>query len=278
MKTLKPFSLLALLAMLIGGLAASPAHAQEYKEAYNAAIEAANAQNYDTAHDEFARAANLARQEGDNEIAQRAARNAAIIDYNHGKQLVDRERFEESLAHFNSGIQLFPQYSNNYLGKAAALKKLDRTDEMIAAYQDLIAYGERNNDSEAVSRGQAGIRDHFGFLASSALARRSEPSASDAREALGYLDELEALLEPDADTYFYRATANNALGNYDEAIRLADQALEIHRGSRTDAAKIHFVKGEALLYSGDTAAAKESFVNSSFGSYRSLSEHYLETL
>lgn len=278
MKTLKSFSLLALLAVLIGGLSASPALAQEYKEAYNAAIEAARAQDYDTAHDAFARAANLASQEGDSEIAERAARNAAIIDYNLGNQLRKSENFEQALAHFESGIELYPQYSNNYLGKALALKKLERPDDAIAAYQALITFGEENGDSQAVSEGEEGIREYYTFLASSALGRRAEPSGADAREALGYLDELEELLEPTADTYFYRATAQSALGNYDEAIQLSNQALEIHRGSRTDAAKIHFVRGEALMYSGDTSAAKEAFQNATFGSYKSLAEHYLETL
>ncbi len=278
MKTLRPFALLALIAVLIGGLTAIPALAQEYKEAYNAAIEAAKANDYTTAHDAFARAANLAAQEGDNEIAGRAAKNAAIIDYNLGKQLVDNESFDEALSRFNSGIELFPQYSKNYLGKALALKKLERPEDAVQAYQDLIAYGEENGDSDAVREGQQGIRDYYVFLASSALGRRAEPSAADAREALEYLDQLEEILEPDADTYYYRATANNALGNYEEAIALADQALEIHRGSRSDAAKIHFVKGEALMYAGETVAAKESFQNATYGSYKSLAEHYLETL
>lgn len=278
MKTFKSFSLLALLAVLLGGLVATPALAQEYKEAYNEAIEAAKAQNYTAAHEAFSRAARLAQQEGDSEIADRAGRNAAIIDYNLGKQLVEQENYEPALQRFNSGIELYPQYANNYLGKALALKRLDRTEDVIAAYQELITYGEENQNTEAVREGEAGMRDYYIFLASSALGRRAEPSAADAREAIGYLDELEERLDPDADSYFYRAVANNALGNYDEAVRLADQALEVHRGSRTDAAKIYFIKGEALMYRGETAAAKESFQNATFGSYKSLAEHYLETL
>ncbi|MEX0821555.1 MAG: hypothetical protein WD021_05375 [Rhodothermales bacterium] len=278
MKTVKAVSLLALLAVLIGGLSASPALAQEYKEAYNAAIEAAQGQDYATAHGEFARAAELAAQEGDSEIAQRAARNAAIIDYNLGKQLVENENYQEAVERFDSGIEIFPQYANNYLGKARALKGLDQPEDVIAAYQELITFGEENNNADALRQGQAGLRDYYVFLASSALGRRAEPAASDAREALEYLDELEQQLEPDADTYFYRAVAHNALGNYDEAIALTDQALEVHRGSRTDAAKIHFIRGEALMYSGETAAAKESFQNATYGNYKSLAEHYIETL
>lgn len=278
MQTLKRSSFVILLAFLIGGISASPVFAQAYKEAYNAGIESAKAKNYDEAYSQFTEAAQLAQQEGDADIAQRASKVAAQIDYNLGKQLVQNEDFEGALERFETGIELYPQYSNNYLGKALALKKLERDMDAIGAYEELITFGEENNDSDAVQAGEEGIREHFIFLASSALGRQAEPSASDAREALGYLEQLQEYLEADADTYFYMAAANNSLGNYNEAIQFADQALEMHRGSRTDAAKIYFVKGEALMYDGSTAAAKEAFQNATFGSYKSLAEHYLETL
>lgn len=278
MHMLKRSSFVILLALLVGGISASPVFAQTYKEAYNAGIEAAKARNYDEAYSHFTEAAQGARQEGDSDIAERASKVAAQIDYNLGKQLVQNERFDDALERFETGIELYPQYANNYLGKALALKKLERDEDAIAAYQELITYGEENGDSEAIQKGQAGIREHYVFLASSALGRRAEPSASDAREALGYLENLQEYVEADADTYFYMAAANNTLGNYDQAIELADRALEMHRGSRTDAAKIYFVKGEALMYGGNTAAAKEAFENATYGSYKSLAEHYLETL
>lgn len=270
--------LAVLLAVLIGGINTTPALAQDYKEKYNAAIEAAKAKDYQTAYTAFNEAATLASDAGDNEIAQRALKVAAQIDYNTGKQLVANEDFNAALQRFEQGIELFPEYSNNYSGKALALKKLERDDDAIQAYQDLIDYGNENSDPQAIREGETGIREHYIYLASSALGRSSEPSASDAREAIGYIESLQEHVEPDSDVYFYLAAANHALGNYDEAIQYADQALEMHSGSRSDAAKIHFVKGEALMYSGNTAAAKEAFRSASFGSYKSLSEHYLETL
>lgn len=277
-KLFRSLSFVVLLAFLVGGFATSPAFAQEYKEAYNAAIEAAKAKSYDKAYTEFTRAAKLADAADDSDVAQRARKVAAQIDYNTGKQLVAAEKFDEGLKRFEQGIKLYPSYSRNYVGKALALKKLQRDDDAIQAYQDLIAYGEENNDTEAVREGQKAIRDHYVYLASSALGRRSEPSASDAREALEHLEKLEEFADPDADVVFYRAAAQNALGEYAKAIELADQALEMHRGSKSDAAKIHFVKGEALMYNGNTEAAKEAFRNATFGSYKSLAEHYLETL
>lgn len=278
MQTVKRSSFVILVAILVGGISASPLFAQEYKEAYNAGIEAAKAKNYTEAYSHFTNAAQLARQDGDSDVANRASKVAAQIDYNLGKQDLQNEDAEGALKRFETGIGLYPQYSNNYLGKALALKKMGRDEDAIGAYEELIAYGKENNDSDAVQEGEQGIRDHYIFLASSALGRQAEPSASQAREAVGYLEQLQEYVEADADTYFYLAAAHNSLGSYDEAISFADQALEMHRGSRTDAAKIYFVKGEALMYGGNTAAAKEAFQNATYGSYKSLAEHYLETL
>lgn len=277
-KLSKSFSFAVLLALLVGGFTASDAFAQEYKEAYNTAIEAAKAKDYNKAYTEFTRAAKLADQADDNDVAQRARKVAAQIDYNTGKQLVAAEKYDQGLKRFEQGIKLFPSYAKNYVGKATALKKLERDEDAIKAYQELIAFGEENNDTQAVREGKDAIRDHYVYLASSALGRRSEPSASDAREALTHLEKVQEFVEADADVIFYQAAAHNALGDYAQAIALADKALEMHRGSKTDAAKIHFIKGEALMYNGDTAAAKEAFRNATFGSYKSLAEHYLETL
>ncbi len=58
----------------------------------------------------------------------------------------------------------------------------------------------------------------------------------------------------------------------------ADQALELHRGSRSDKAKIYFVKGESLVGLGDSDGAKEAFQNAAVGTYRASAQHYLETL
>ena len=275
MSIFKPLALLALFFCFL----TSPTQAQEYKEAYNATLEAAKAKdNYPAARDAFARVADLARQEGDMEIANKSANYAATIDYILGNELVKQENFEGALERFNDGIVMYPSYAKNYLGKVVALKKLDRTDEAIQAYEDLIAFGEEHGDTQALRAGEDGIRSHFNALASSALGRRSEPSASDAREALAHLEELQLRVEPDANTYYYLAVAHNTLGDYEQAIGHADQALEIHRGGRTDAAKIHFVRGEALMYDGNIAAAKESFQNAAYGQYKGPAEHYIETL
>ena len=265
---------------------AAPALAQEeggeddqaYKRAYNAALEAANAKNYQEAYTNFEEAARLAEEAGESEIAQKAINVVAQLDYNFGAQAAKNEDYETALSHFEKGIENAPDYAKNYLGKASALRKQENIEEAMAAYQEAIEVGEQS-DPQIAESARNSIRDYYTYRASEALSRGGENVRSaDAEEALGYLDEMEQYVEPGADTYFYRATAANALDNYEQAIQYADQGLSMHSGSRSDAAKFHFAKGEALMYMGNTEEAKSVFQNAAYGSYKASAEHYIETL
>lgn len=279
---LKHLSYVLLLAFLVYGVTPRAASAQEYKEKYNAALEAAKAKKYDEAYKLFGEAANLANTGGDKAVAQKAKETQSKIDYLLGKQAVAQENYEAALTRFEQGIAAFPAYVNNYEGKALALKKLSRDDDAIATYVTLIELGKESNNTEAVRTGETGIRDYYVYLASSALGRNgTNVRKTDAEEALQHLSKLEETLEAaktDADVLFYKATAHNVLGDYASAISAANQALENHRGSKTDAAKIYFVLGEAYMYSGDKANAKTAFTNAAYGTYKAPAEHYIQTL
>jgi tetratricopeptide (TPR) repeat protein len=95
---------------------------------------------------------------------------------------------------------------------------------------------------------------------------------------MGHIEMLLQYVEADSDTYYCTAESQKVNGQFADAIASADQALAIHRGSRTDKAKIYFVKGEALMNSGDIGGAKEAFRNAAYGNYRASAEHYIETL
>ena len=281
MKTMASYGARAL-ALALFFVAAAPAVAQEddqaYKVAYNEALEAAQAKDYEQAYTKFGEAAELAGQAGEESIAQRANQVRAQIDYNRGALAAKNENYEEALTYFNQGIENAPDYAKNYLGKASALRKQENIDEAMAAYQQAIEVGGQS-DPQIAQTAQNSIRDYYTYLASQALSRGGENVRSaDAEEALGYLDEMEQYVEPAAETYFYRATAANALDNYEQAIEFADQGLSMHSGSRSDAAKFHFAKGEALMYMGNIEGAKASFQNATYGQYRASAEHYLETL
>lgn len=248
---------------------------QEYKMKYNEALEFAKAKKYNEAYAAFETTVPLAQAAGDNDVADRALKVLAQLDNARGTQAYKQDKFQEALAHHQKGIEHDVSYVPNHFNKAKALQKLDRMEEALPIFQAVMQMDDRKSASAAEST----VRSHYVYLASTALnSNNANPSRNDAQRAIDSLDEMEGYVEADADVYYYRAEALKVLGNYASSIENADKALELHRGSRTDKAKIYFVKGEALMYSGSSQGAKDAFTNALFGNYKPLAQHYLDEL
>ena len=262
-----------LMLLLIGVSSVNAQDDQAYKEAYNAGIAAAEAKNYADAYVEYGKAAELAVQADDQEIAVKSKKIMAKIDKLLGTRAYKAGDFETALKHFETGLTLDPDYAPNLHNKGLALKQLGRIDEAMASFSAAV----KTNDNKTARAADKAIRGYYHSEASKLVANENASSA-DANSAIALLTKMQEYVDGDSDTFFYTATAHNLLRAYPAAIASADQALAIHRGSKSDKAKIHFVKGEALLNSGDVPSAKASFSEATFGSYKALAEHYLETL
>jgi len=255
------------------------AQSQEYKETYNEAREAAVAKDYPTALAKYASAADGAAAEGDADVERNARKVVAQLEYIIGRGALKDEDFEGALNHFDNGIANYPSNAKNYLARASTLKKMDRLDDAIAGFAQTIEVATAGSDTKTARQAEDAIRGHFVFLASTAISRNgSRTSTADADEAMTYIEAMLQHVEADADVYYYTAESQKVKGQYADAIASADQALSVHRGSRTDKAKIYFVKGEAMMNSGDVAGALEAFRNASYGNYRASAEHFIETL
>lgn len=273
MKSLRPIhsGFFLVLLLLVTSI---PVTAQQYKENFNSAQEAAKNAAWSDARDLFMQSAAGADEVSDAEVAQRARYAAAQIDYKLGTEAYRAEDFESALQHYSNGESIYPAYIKNLYGKGLALKKLGRIDEAIDAWMAVSAApGDRRTSLAA----EKAIRDHFISQASSALGKRNA-TRSDADVALAALASLSELMEADADVHYYTAQAHYIRGEYDAAISAAQEALEIHTGSRSDKAKIYYVLGEAYVRLNDITAAREAFQNAVYGAYKQSAEHYLETL
>ncbi len=248
---------------------------QDHKIKYNEALEFAKNKQINQAYDAFSEAAELAEAAGDTDIVDRSMKIMAQIDYRRGVQAYKNEDYAGSLAEHQKGIEHFNDYVPNHYGKAKAFQKMDRFDEALPIFQAVMQMDDRKSANLA----EKTLRDHYVYIASSALSSNgSTPNRTNAQTALDALEELELYVEPDADVYYYRAEAHKALGQYGEAIEMADQALALHKSSRSDKAKIYFVKGEALMFQGNNTEATDAFTNALFGDYKALAQHYLDEL
>ena len=255
--------------------APGPVTAQQYKEDFNAGLEAAkDPASLADARSLFASAATGADEASDTEIAQRARHIAAQLDYKLGTAAFRAENFSAALEHYSEGENIFPTFIKNLYGKGLALKKLGRIDEALEAFKTVAgAQGDRRTSLAA----EKAIRDHFISQASTALAKRNATRA-DADVAQAALASLLEFMEADADVHYYTALAHYTKGEGEAAIASAQQALNMHTGSRSDKAKIYYVLGEAYVSVGDRDAARDAFSNAVYGTWKQSAEHYLETL
>ena len=263
---------LALVAMVVALV--SPVQGQPYKETFNEGLEAAKAANLPEARSKFLEASTGAQEADDAETLRKANYYVAQINSRLGNSALKDGNFENALYLFQEGLEKYPDFIRNQYGAGQALKRLGRMDEALDAWKLAAdAQGDRKTSLAA----ENAIRDHFIYQASSSVSK-SNAMRADADRALTALEEMLTYVEADADYHYYRAVSLYIIGQYGDAVAAADQALAMHNGSRADAAKIHFTRGEALVGTGDREAAKEAFTNAAFGSYRASAEHYLSTL
>ncbi|MCH8246383.1 MAG: hypothetical protein IH951_08250 [Bacteroidetes bacterium] len=271
--------LIVALATIVAFAGIEPAYAQEYKETFNAGLEAARAKDLPAALEHFADAADAAEAEGDAEVERRSREFIARIEYSVGIGLINSEKYDEAISHFENGINQYSTYPKNFLARASALKKKGEVDAAMAGFVQTIGVALAASDTKTANSAEKAIRQHYIYLASSALSRNGvRTSSADADEALTHLETLLAVVDADSDVFYYLAEVHKIKGEFQDAVSMADQALDIHRGSRTDKAKIYYVKGEALMSLGNNSDAKSAFQNAAYGSYKQSAEHFLETL
>ena len=95
-------------------------------------------------------------------------------------------------------------------------------------------------------------------------------------DAMEALDQMREYVEPSAKSMFYRALALYRDGQHEQAIQTAREGLDMHQGSRSDAAKFHYYIAESQMSLGDKATACATFKNAAYGDYEARAQHALE--
>lgn len=273
---------LTLLVSIIGSSAVRAQDDQEYKRTFNEGLSAMKAfqtskkmSDADKAYTSFERTVPLAKEQKADDIAAKSNQYLARLDYMRGTVAFKAGKVERAIASYDKGLAHDPTYDRNHYGKGLALKKQDKIDEAMAEFK----IASESRDSKTKRAATKAIRDHFVFVASTALNRHGDrTTVADADEAINNLKKLQEFIPADADVYYYMAEAFKVKQDYKQSVAMANQALKLHRGSKSDKAKIYFVKGESLMAIQNYAEAKLAFKRAAVGQYRASAEHYLETL
>lgn len=252
------------------------AKVEELKKTFAAAMNAAKQGNSQEAYPKLEQSLQLANEAEQSGAASQIQQRMVSLAKNWGNKALKEKNYAEAETHFQKGAEYAPD--DAYMVYGMGLAQINQDGKMESAIQTLqkaISVAEENGDRKTANLAKDRIRQEFVSRASKAL-NVQNPGPSAAEEALTALDEMRNYVDSSAKSLFYRATALFAEGNYPEAISTAEEGLEMHRGSRTSAAKYHFVVAESLLQNGDKSAACSRFEQSALGDYKARSEHYLE--
>ena len=202
--------------------------------------------------------------------------NDARRRYNEGNDLLRQQDYEGALAKYEEGLALDPANGRNAYGRALALVQLDREDDAVAAFQQAIALSETGNDAETATASRRALGMIMYNRALGLLAANPLPEAT-AEQALPLLEQAEAG-EVDANQLPYQlARVHNVLGNYDEATRYAQQAVEENEG-QADMSAYYIELGLARRGAGDVEGARAAFEQARSGAWSGWAEHYLNEL
>ncbi|HHP7238932.1 tetratricopeptide repeat protein [Longibacter sp.] len=254
----------------------SQAKVEELKKTFAAAMNAAKQGNADEAYPKLEQSLQLANEAEQSGAASQIQDRMITLAKNWGNKALKDKNYAAAETHFNKGAQYAPDDAYMVYGMGLAQINQDgKTADAIQTLQQAISVAEENGDRKTAQLATERIRQEFVSRASQAL-NVQNPGPSAAQEALTALDEMREYVDASAKSLFYRATALYAQGDHPAAISTAREGLEMHRGSRTSAAKYHFVIAESQLQNGDKEAACAEFEQAAFGDYKARSEHYLE--
>ena len=194
---------------------------------------------------------------------------------NWGNTAVENENWSDALTHFEKGIEHAENDAYMYYGKGLALVNMDSTQAGLETLQQAIEVGNETGNTRVTGLATQRTRDEFLARASEAL-NAENPSSSQIQTALDALDEMREYVDPNAQSLFYRSRALFEGGQYQEALDTAQQGLDMHQGSRSDAAKYHFIIAESQMELGNTQTACQTFEQAAYGDYQARAQHYLK--
>jgi len=248
---------------------------KELQQTYKEGAQAGNAENYEVAATRFEESIQLAQQLGLDNLIAKIENNLVESLKGAGSAALKQENYADALAHFNKlGEYTDTDPTVQYNRGLALINMEDSTESGLQSLRRAIELGNETGNTRVAGLATERIRSEFLARASQAL-QGDNPSQSQIDEALNAIEQMGEYVEPNANAMFYRGTALYEGGQYEQAIQAAQQGLDMHQGSRSDAAKFHFVIAESQMDLGNKASACETFKNAAFGDYEARANHYL---
>ncbi len=182
------------------------------------------------------------------------------------------EDLEDAMASLATALELNPNYATAHYQKGIVFKKKypEDIEGALVHYDRAIELAEQIGDNRTLNNARRGAAEELIFRA---VTLADERRFSD---AISLLNRVENYDSSSADAHYRLAEIYNERGNWGDALRHAQQALEFETGGVVDRAKIYFEKGTAYKGMGNKEQACEAFENANYGEFSEPAQHELQ--
>lgn len=248
---------------------------KELQQTYKEGAKAGNEKNFTEAAARFEQAIGLANKLGLSSLASKIEGNLVESLKGAGSAALKKNNYGDALSHYEKLMEYTDQDPSVYYNRGLALINMDSTNTGLQTLKKAIDIGNQTGNTRVAGLATDRIRGEFLAKASQAL-QGDNPSQEQISTALDALDQMREYVDPSAKSMFYRATALFEDGQYQQAMQTARKGLDMHQGSRSDAAKFYYVIAESQWETGSQATACETFKDAAYGDYEARANHYLE--
>ncbi|MFB6248944.1 MAG: tetratricopeptide repeat protein [Salinibacter sp.] len=258
-----------------GGSSTAKQKLKQLKQSFRSGMKAAKTDNASQAYSQLEQALQLAQETDQSGAANRISSVLPKLSKNWGNTAIENKNWGDALTHFKKGIKYAENDAYMYYGKGLALVNMDSTETGLKTLQRAVEIGNKTGNTRVSNLATQRIRDEFLARASKAL-NAQNPTSAQVQTAINALDEMRQYVDPNAQSLFYRARALFEQEQYQQAASTAQEGLSMHQGSRSDAAKYHFIIAESQMNLGNKQSACQTFKQAAYGDYQARAQHYLK--
>ncbi|WP_340106479.1 tetratricopeptide repeat protein [Rhodohalobacter sp. 8-1] len=220
----------------------------------------------------FEDAQEAGREFNDDQVVQQTSRALPQLHYLKSTIQFRNESYDAAMASLDTAIELNPNYPTAHYQRAIVYKKQNPNDneKTFEYYDRAIELAEQLGDNRTLNNARTGAAEELIYRANNL---KENDNYSEAIELLNRVSKYDS---DNSDAHYRLAEVHNLMGNYNNAIQHANQALEYETGGVTARAKIYFELGTAYKGLDQTGNACSAFENANYGEFSDPASHELE--
>ncbi|MEA1876658.1 MAG: tetratricopeptide repeat protein [Bacteroidota bacterium] len=230
----------------------------------------ASAKKYTAAIPAYLEAIKVAQQYETPEVERKAKKMLPQLHYMIGGGHYKKKEYEEAASAMQQAIEIDPDYAKAYYYIGLVRKKQKDLPAFEAIMDKGLVAAKNSRDNNYKKRINKSAASTF-LSAGAKLTTGGKPA-----DAIPFLEKSLKYDQKNSELFFYIATAQNELKQWDKAIEAANRGLLVEKDEADKKAKHYFNLGTSFKGKGDKNAACEAYKNALYGQFKENAQYEIE--